>query len=206
MIDDSDSTKAALLATARQLFADRGFRGTTVRAISAVAGVNLGAVGYHYGSKRDLYDAVVEEVTAPIRLRLGKEISRPGSPLDGIEAHVRATFAFLTENPHVPRLVMQQLVSEEPLPPAARETLQLNLDRTAEMIEAGQADGSIRQGDPRLMALCFVGQPMFLAIYRRALRDAVNLDQDDPTTRQALVDTLAAFVRAALAGPGEAEG
>ncbi len=59
-------TRTQLLDAAERLFAERGFPGTSVRAIADLAGANLAAVGYHFGSKADLLAAVVRRVIEPI--------------------------------------------------------------------------------------------------------------------------------------------
>jgi AcrR family transcriptional regulator len=58
--ESEPGTAAALLEAGRVLFAERGYEGASVRAITAHACANLGAITYHFGSKRDLYDRVVE--------------------------------------------------------------------------------------------------------------------------------------------------
>ena len=52
-------TADALLAAATKLFAERGFEGTSVRAICEAADANLNAVSYHFGGKRGLYEKIV---------------------------------------------------------------------------------------------------------------------------------------------------
>ena len=59
-------TRTQILDAAERLFAERGFRGTSIRAITDLAGVNLAAVGYHFGSKAELLAAVVRRVIEPI--------------------------------------------------------------------------------------------------------------------------------------------
>lgn len=59
-------TRTQILDAAEHLFAERGFRGTSVRAITELAGVNLAAVGYHFGSKAKLLAAVAHRVIEPI--------------------------------------------------------------------------------------------------------------------------------------------
>src|ERR1700684_243347 len=59
-------TRTRILDAAEHLFAERGFRGTSVRAITDLAGANLAAVGYHFGSKADLLAAVARRVIEPI--------------------------------------------------------------------------------------------------------------------------------------------
>ena len=59
-------TRTQILDAAERLFAERGFRGTSVRAITDLAGANLAAVGYHFGSKAELMAAVARRVIEPI--------------------------------------------------------------------------------------------------------------------------------------------
>ena len=48
-------TKTALILAAGELFAKQGFEGVSTRMIAEKAGVNLGAIHYHFGSKENLY-------------------------------------------------------------------------------------------------------------------------------------------------------
>ncbi|MEZ0106626.1 AcrR family transcriptional regulator [Catenulispora sp. EB89] len=59
-------TRSRILDAAEHLFAERGFRGTSIRAITERAGANLAAVGYHFGSKAELLGAVARRVIEPI--------------------------------------------------------------------------------------------------------------------------------------------
>jgi AcrR family transcriptional regulator len=59
-------TRTKILDAAEHLFAERGYRGTSVRAITELAGANLAAVGYHFGSKAELMAAVARRVIEPI--------------------------------------------------------------------------------------------------------------------------------------------
>ncbi|ART81067.1 TetR/AcrR family transcriptional regulator [Oceanisphaera avium] len=52
-------TKQKILNSAEQLFAQAGFSDTSLRQITAAAGVNLASVNYHFGSKKDLIKAVM---------------------------------------------------------------------------------------------------------------------------------------------------
>jgi AcrR family transcriptional regulator len=59
-------TKEQLISVAERLFAERGFAGTTLRNVVSEAGANLAAVHYHFGSKEELYRAVVSRFARPI--------------------------------------------------------------------------------------------------------------------------------------------
>lgn len=51
-------TKQAILDAAQRLFSEQGFNQTSMRSITADASVNLASVNYHFGSKKNLIQAV----------------------------------------------------------------------------------------------------------------------------------------------------
>lgn len=57
-----------MLAAARECFAERGFEGSTIRAIAAAAGVDPALVHHYFGSKEDLFVAAVEAPVDPADL------------------------------------------------------------------------------------------------------------------------------------------
>jgi AcrR family transcriptional regulator len=77
----SHDTRTQILDAAERLFAEHGFRGTSIRAITDLAGANLAAVGYHFGSKAELLAAVIRRVVDPI-------IAAQGAGLDRLLARV----------------------------------------------------------------------------------------------------------------------
>jgi AcrR family transcriptional regulator len=199
-----NGTADTLIQAARELFAEHGYEGTSVRAITARAGANLGAITYHFGSKRALYEAVISTAMASSRERFASAAARAGDePLDQVEAMVRVFFDFLQENPDLPVFMAQQLTSPHPIPRAALETIGANIALLSSLIAEGQASGSIRFGEARFMALSIAAQPIWLTLARRALRDGQNIDQDDPATRARLVQSVVDFVRAGLAAHPE---
>ena len=64
------STKNKILDAAENLFADKGFNGTSLREITSQAEVNLAAVNYHFGSKKELIKAVMSRYMNEVSPRL----------------------------------------------------------------------------------------------------------------------------------------
>ena len=52
-------TKSRILDAAEELFMEHGFEATSLRLITTAANVNLAAVNYHFGSKEELFQAVL---------------------------------------------------------------------------------------------------------------------------------------------------
>src|SRR5262245_3215949 len=59
-------TRQALLAAGTELFAERGYEGVPVWAIAQKAGVNKAMISYHFGGKRKLYLAILQETFSEI--------------------------------------------------------------------------------------------------------------------------------------------
>jgi nucleoside-diphosphate-sugar epimerase len=67
------------------------------------------------------------------------------------------------------------------------------------LVRAGQRDGSIRSGDPRLLALTAVAHQFFLRVGGRILQDALVIDRRDPKIQARIVEHVIQSVRRALA-------
>ncbi|MFI6165271.1 TetR/AcrR family transcriptional regulator [Nocardia sp. NPDC051052] len=73
--DRSRTTRAALEQIGRRLFTERGFAATSAEELVTEAGVTRGALHHHYGDKRGLFLAVLEQIeietTAEIETAIG---------------------------------------------------------------------------------------------------------------------------------------
>jgi AcrR family transcriptional regulator len=77
------ATKDRILDAAESLFMEHGFEATSLRSITAAAGVNLAAVNYHFGSKEELFQAVLTRRLDPMnqeRLDLLSALERAAAP------------------------------------------------------------------------------------------------------------------------------
>ncbi len=80
---DPDSMKAKILKSARTLFGEYGFHGTTTRMIASDVGIDISTLYYHWGEKGDLYEAVIIDMNDGIRAKLIEvESIIKGQPLD----------------------------------------------------------------------------------------------------------------------------
>jgi AcrR family transcriptional regulator len=59
-----ESTRQRILNAAGEVFAELGFEGATVRAITQRAGVNVAAINYHFRDKAELYSRVIFDACA----------------------------------------------------------------------------------------------------------------------------------------------
>ncbi len=96
MDEPKQDTKERILDAAEQLFAEFGFSGTSLRAVTSSAGVNLAAVNYHFGSKEALLHAVLGRRIAPVneeRLKWLERLESEAGERPGVRDILQSLFA-----------------------------------------------------------------------------------------------------------------
>lgn len=198
MKEGAAGTAETLINAARRLFAQHGYEGASVRALTAEAGANLGAITYHYGSKRELYDRVVASVMAPMVARLETEASRASPVLARVEAVVRACFAYVADNPDMPRLMMQELAMGG-VPSASLGGPMSRLHRALQsLVQEGQANGTVREGEAGVMAIFILSVPVHLSLVQVPLQAFIGVDLRSAGQRERVIEHAVSFVCAGL--------
>jgi len=187
-----------LIEAARELFARDGFDAASVRDITAQANANLGAITYHFGSKEALYHAVIERFATPLADQLAAISAEPRPPLERLATAMWTFMDHIWQHPEMPRLILRELASDRPLPEPVARVIRRNMESFSRMVAEGQADGTIRPGEPHLMAMSIAGQPMFLALAGRAIRQAIGTDPGDPAIRKLIAEHVIGNMKAAL--------
>ncbi|MFE7719856.1 TetR/AcrR family transcriptional regulator [Nocardia rhizosphaerihabitans] len=105
--DRSRTTRAALEQAGRSLFAERGFAGTSAEQLVADAGVTRGALHHHYGDKRGLFLAVLEQVETEATAEIASAVAAvdPDDVIAGMTAGL-ACFLDICARPEMLRIVL----------------------------------------------------------------------------------------------------
>jgi AcrR family transcriptional regulator len=171
----ADQRRSELIETALRLFAERGFRATTIADIASATGTAHGLVYHYFGSKDELLEAVLDRYTFLPRLRDLLVVS-PDRPASEVLAEIAIGLsAMLRDRPEVLRLV----VTESPTNPiVARALAQVTEEGLALLtyyLRARMAAGELRIHDPSVPA-----RALFWAIITKHLgpTDADGFETD----------------------------
>ncbi len=206
MVRSAEETRDSILNAAGELFAEKGYTATTVRDICGAAGVNLQAIGYHFGDKSKLYVAC---------LRRGMELSHqdvlipnlsPDLPpaeqfrqvLDGLYAPI------LRRDPErVPVWCMALMLKEMTLPaPTAPELLE-EFIRPKHAVLAAALRALVPEADDQtiqLTALSVVGQVLFHCLHRSSIPIVLGQPTMDLGV-STIIEHIYKFTLAALTNP-----
>src|SRR2546421_10077648 len=102
----SEATRSTLIATARELFAQRGYAAVGTEEIVRAAGVTRGALYHHFAGKKELFEAVYEDVERQLVEQIAASaISSATDPLAALHAGAQA-FLDACEDPAVQRIAL----------------------------------------------------------------------------------------------------
>jgi AcrR family transcriptional regulator len=96
---DADRSQLAILASARDEFSARGLAGARMDSIAERAGLNKRLIYYYFGSKDDLFLAVLERVYADIRAAEQRLHLDEIEPVEAIRQLVSFTWHYYLEHP-----------------------------------------------------------------------------------------------------------
>jgi TetR/AcrR family transcriptional regulator len=167
--------RAALVAAATPLFAEKGYNGVSVRALAAASGINLSMISYYFGGKEGLYAAVLNEQFATLK-RVVEIKNMEADPLRKFELYVRATVARYRKNPYLLRFYTSELTNPTPcfdtiVKPAIKGVVQILLETFTE----GLSHEQFREGlDPTDTVLALAGMINFYFLLEPATAELVD--------------------------------
>lgn len=82
-----EETRAKLIDAARRAFADNGYAGASMDELTASAGLTRGALYHHFGDKKGLLAAVVQQIDDEMNLRLGAILAAGEDLWSGFRAY-----------------------------------------------------------------------------------------------------------------------
>jgi len=170
----SEQRRRAILKAAVRLFAERGFRGTTTRALAKAVGVSEPVLYEHFRSKRDLYAAMSEFKS--------REGTARGVTL--IEPYARArddrgvfigvgeiVLRAYTKDQAYSRLLLSVSLEDRDLGRLFHERQRPGAEMLASYIALRSEEGAFRPVDSRLAARVFLGMVTYHGMLSMLYRD-----------------------------------
>jgi TetR/AcrR family transcriptional regulator len=169
---ETGSARDQILDAAEDLFARKGLGPTTIKEIGAVAGQNPALLYYYFGSKEELYRAVLQRVMGGMLARGGAVFDSAPSPPEAIRALVEAQMEYILSHPRAPRLLVREMIDHDARTAQAM-LLQVAaglFERLCGVIEQGQREGCFRRDvEPRFAAISTIAQVVYFTIARPAI-------------------------------------
>jgi len=186
----AEATRQHLIATAIELFAERGYENTSVREIGQRVGLTTGAIYDHFRNKADLLAAAVAAAIAA-------QLERPQSP-GAVRPIVDSTTAVFAQHPSQTalRALLLDAAAAAKVDDAVRDRLrEVQLDRLAAwtaVARAHQVDGDL---DPTVDVDSWM-RVLWALQFGLVIFDVFGIEPPDPDDTGALVQRFLDMLRA----------
>lgn len=198
---DPDRSRAAILDAAERLFADQGYEATSLNQVGAAAGVSRGTPGYFFGSKLELYQAVLDrsftEVREAVREGRARALASNEDSETILAGAVSDYFDFLAARPNFVRLIEREALSGSRLPEGA------SLSAGQEALAAISAELGLDDapsGEAAQLLLSIISLCWFPLIHARTVAPAVGVGLENESLMEQRKRHVVALVLHGLRG------
>jgi TetR/AcrR family transcriptional regulator len=190
---DGEDTRERVLAAATELFAEGGFAGTSLAAISKRCGISDGLILHHFQTKDGLYRQVLEEMAGRYGQTLAQAWESAGSPGQAMQQTLAATFEFWKRDTTYQR-ISQWAALEGRTELSQREAgLTVGLVHQVEQL---QQQGLIdRRYAPAVFLTLIVGPIHFWLRYRDQFKASLDLPDSTEAMDALFLDQLTGLVK-----------
>lgn len=105
-----ESKREQILRVAEEVFAEKGFKSTTMKDIAEGVGIKAPALYNHFRNKEDIYDSVIIECYNQLRVNVLKPIQEAPGLREKIRLLIVLLIDFWAEHPRLPRIFAQEVL------------------------------------------------------------------------------------------------
>ena len=182
----STDKKEHIISSAIELFAERGFEGTSIRDLAAKADVNIAMINYYFGSKDKLFEAMVVQKASFMREKL-EEIAgdKSKSEIEKMDTVIEAYVNRILSQYHYHRIIHQELMlkQREEVHNSIISIFSKNTLIIKNIIEQGIKKKVFKKVDPELTFATILGTINQVMLSKGMCNLLINKDENfDPYT------------------------
>lgn len=195
--------KDHIINKAIELFALKGFEGTSIRDLATAADVNVAMINYYFGTKEKLFEALVEKKTISSRGSL-EEIAKDKtlSSLEKIDKIIESYVERFFVHRRFHRVLQQELITNqrETLTESIVQAMFPNALTIKAILEKGMKNNEFKKVDPELTLASLLGTINQVLLSKKFCLKLLDkgpeyVPYDDPKFKKRMIDHLKQLMR-----------
>ncbi len=147
-----NKTKRKIFETSMDLFAKKGYEATSIEEITSVVGVAKGTLYYHFSSKEEIFNFLVEEGMKLLKNSIDIKISKLDNNLDKLKAIILIQIKIIIKYENFISMLLSQIWGQEPRNLKCRGYVFEYINMIEEILKEGIQKGEIIEGDTSVIA------------------------------------------------------
>ena len=147
-----NKTKRKIFETSMKLFAKKGYEATSIEEITATVGVAKGTLYYHFSSKEEIFNFLVEEGIKLLQNSIDIKMAKFPNYIDKIKAIILIQIKIVDKYEDIITILLSQFWGNEQRNKMCKEQILAYINKIEEIVRQGIDKKEIKQGNPQIIA------------------------------------------------------
>ncbi len=161
-----NKTKRKIFEASMKLFAEKGYEATSIEEITATVGVAKGTLYYHFSSKEEIFDFLIEEGIKLLQNSVDIKTAKYDNYIDKIKAIVLIQIKIVRKYENIITIILSQFLGKEKRNQKCKELVYQYINKIEEIVKEGMALGEIKEGDSKAIASEIYGLICSTLVYK----------------------------------------
>ena len=147
-----NKTKRKIFETSMKLFAEKGYDATSIEEITATVGVAKGTLYYHFTSKEEIFNFLIEEGMKLLQNSIDIKTAKLSNYIDKIKAIVLIQIKIVVKYENLITILLSQFWGNEPRNQKCKKHIYNYIDKIEQIVKQGIECGQIKKGNSEAIA------------------------------------------------------
>ena len=170
-----NKTKRKIFETSMKLFAEKGYDATSIEEITATVGVAKGTLYYHFSSKEEIFNFLVEEGIKLLQNSVDIKTAKFSNYIDKIKAIVLIQIKIVKKYEDLITILLSQFWGNEQRHQKCRKHILEYINQIENIVREGMELGQIKKGNPQAIASEIYGLICSSLVYKTRAEDELDI-------------------------------
>jgi AcrR family transcriptional regulator len=172
-----NKTKRKIFETSMKLFAEKGYDATSIEEITATVGVAKGTLYYHFSSKEEIFNFLIEEGVKLLKNSIEIKTEKLENSIDKVKAIVLIEIKVLVKYEDFMTIVLSEIWGSSQRSNVCKEKVFEYIKMIEKIVADGMQKGEIIEGDANVMASGIFGFTCSSLIYKMRNENQINVSE-----------------------------
>lgn len=160
-----------------KLFAEKGYDATSVEEITATVGVAKGTLYYHFSSKEEIYNFLLEEGTKLLINNIDIKVSKFKRTIDKLRAIALLQLRIISKYQNLITIYLSQVWGNDTRNQKCQKYIKTYINKIEEIVKEGIDNGELKEGNSEIIASEIFSFTCVGLIYKITTNQPINLKE-----------------------------
>lgn len=170
-----NKTKRKIFEASMKLFAEKGYDATSIEEITATVGVAKGTLYYHFTSKEEIFNFLIEEGMKLLHNSMEIKTSKLSNSIDKIKAIILIQIKIVAKYENLITILLNQFWGTEERNQKCKQHIFEYIEKIEKIVKDGIEKKEIKEGNPQVIASEIYGLICSSLVYKAKLKNELEI-------------------------------